>query len=739
VKIRNLAVSAALALSLSSPAHSTIFSSVRGIVHDPQHRPVKGARVTLGARASDWSQTTETSPEGSFEFAAVPLGEYIITITASELSPVEASLTVVSGSAPILHFTLQLAALKQTVDVTEMAESVATQASATAIMISREQVERTPGADRTNSLSMFTNFVPSASISHNQLHVRGGHMVSWWVDGIPVPNLNIATNVAPPFDPKDVDYVEMQRGGLSAEYGERTFGVINVVTRSGFERNNEGELVTSYGNFNTTNNQLSFGSHTQRFAYYASLNGNRSDLGLETPTSALLHDQASGLGGFTSLIFNATPADQLRFVGSFRNDHYHIPNTPEQQSLGLRDIDRERDAFANFSWVHTLSRIVLLTLSPFYHFNRAAYEGAPGDTPFIPNHRRASQYLGAQAALAATVGKHNTRAGGFVLGLRDGDFFGLTATDGTGLALRPNQNLWGDLEVAYFEDEYKFTPRLTLTGGIRLSRFSGLLAETAASPRLGAAVRLPRLGWVLHGTYGRFYQAPPLTTISGPLLELALSQGLDFLPLRGERDEQREFGLTIPIRAWTVEIGNFRTGSRNYFDHDVLGNSSIFLPITLERARIRGWETSVRSPRLLRRARVHLAYSHQYVEAQGGVTGGLTDFEPPPSGGYYFLDFDQRHTLSTGLDINLPRQSWASGNVSYGSGFLDGDGPAHLPAHTTFDLAAGKRFGEQWSLQAYALNVANRRFFIDRSNEFAGTHYAPPRQFAVELRYRFHY
>lgn len=136
---------------------------------------------------------------------------------------------------------------------------------------------------------------------------------------------------------------------------------------------------------------------------------------------------------------------------------------------------------------------------------------------------------------------------------------------------------------------------------------------------------------------------------------------------------------------------------------------------------------------------MHLAYSHQYVEAQGGVTGGLTDFEPPETGGYYFLDFDQRNTLSTGLDINLPRRSWAAANVSYGSGFLDGDGPAHLPAHTTFDLAAGKRLGEQWSLQAYALNVANRRFFIDRSNEFAGTHYAPPRQFAVELRYRFHY
>jgi len=559
------------------------------------------------------------------------------------------------------------------------------------------------------------------------------------VDGIPVPNLNIAANVAPQFDPKDVDYLEMRRGGVSAEYGERTFAVINVVTRSGFERNNQAELVTSYGNHHATHNQLSFGSHTERFAYYASLNGSRSDLGLETPGPERLHNQSSGLGGFTSLIFNATPADQLRFVGSFRNDRFQIPNTPEEHTAGIRDLDRERDAFANFSWAHTFGRGMLLTLAPFYHFNRAAYEGGPGDTPFVPDHRRASQYAGFQGALAAVVGKHNARVGGMALGQHENDTFSLTATDGSGLALEQNQKLWGNLAVAYLEDEYKLNRWLTLSAGVRLTRFSGLLTETAASPRLGAGLRLPRLGWVLHGTYARFYQPPPLTTISGPLLEFALADGLDFVPLRGERDEQHEFGLTIPLRGWTVDVSNFRMGSRNYFDHDVLENSSVFLPITLERARIRGWEASVRSPRLFRRAQFHLAYSRQFVEAQGGVTGGLTDFEPPETGNYYFLDFDQRHTLSTGLEVNLPYRSWASGNVYYGSGFLEGEGPEHLPAHTTVDLAVGKQFGEQWSLQAYALNIANRRFFTDRGNEFAGTHYAPPRQFAVELRYRFHY
>ena len=55
---------------------------------------------------------------------------------------------------------------------------------------------------------------------------------------------------------------------------------------SGFERDNEAELVTSFGNWYQTNDQLNFGGHTQRFAYYASVNGNRSDYGLQAPDRA---------------------------------------------------------------------------------------------------------------------------------------------------------------------------------------------------------------------------------------------------------------------------------------------------------------------------------------------------------------------------------------------------------------------------------------------------------------------
>jgi len=285
--------------------------------------------------------------------------------------------------------------------------------------------------------------------------------------------------------------------------------------------------------------------------------------------------------------------------------------------------------------------------------------------------------------------------------------------------------------------EYRSATRLTLTGGVRFTRFHGSLTETATSPRVGAAIRIPRVNIVLHGFYGRFYQAPPLSTISGPLLQFALGQGVDFIPLRGERDEEYQFGATVPIKGWTIEAGYFHTAAKNFFDHDALGNSNIFFPLTIERARIRALELTARSPQLFKRGQFYLAYSHQHAQGQGFVTGGLTDFSPPAD--LFFLDHDQRDTLSTGFTINLPSRSYVSGNLRYGSGFLDGDGPGHLRSHTTLDFSLGKGFGENWLVALQTVNVTNRQFLLDRANTFGGTHFSEPRQIYVELRYRFHY
>jgi outer membrane receptor protein involved in Fe transport len=718
---------------------ASVFGDVRGIVLDPQQRPIVAAKVTLLSRLASFSQTSQTDGVGDFSFRAVPIGEYIVTVESGGFSKSTLALIVLSDRTTVLHVQLKIAQVSQQVEVTGEPGRVDSGSPTPITLVSREQIAQTPGASRTNSLALITDYVPGSYVTHNQLHIRGGHQVTWLVDGVPVANTNIADTVGPQFDPKDIDYLEVQRGSYTAEYGDRTYGVLNVVPRNGFERDREGELLVSYGNFNQTNDQLSFGNHTKRFAYYASVSGNRSDYGLETPVPQVLHDQSNGFGGFASLIFNANPKDQFRLVTALRQDFYQVPNAQDAQDAGIRDVERERDAFINFSWVRTLSDKLLLTVSPFYHYNRAAFIGGRTDTPVVPTDERTSQYGGAQIALSALTRKHNAKAGFYGFWQSDAAFFSLQGDDVSGnpVTLQQRQNPHGNLAAFFVEDQYKPTSWLTLTGGVRFTRFHAALAENATSPRVGVAIRIPRVNVVVRGFYGRFYQAPPLSTSSGPLLQFALGQGFDFIPLSGERDEEHQFGVTIPIKGWAIDADYFRTGVKNLFEHDALGNSNIFFPLTIGRARMSAFELTARSPQVFRFGQFYLAYSHQRLQGQGTVTGGLTDFSPPED--LFFLDHDQRDTLSTGFTVNLPARAYFSANVSYGSGFLDGNGPDHLPGHTTFDVSFGKGFGENWRVALQTVNLTNKRFLLDSANTFGGTHSAEPRQIYVELRYRFHY
>ncbi len=731
MRVRRASVCLAFCLCYSMAVSGGPLANVRGVVHDPQHHPLQDAAVTLTCTGSGLKSTTNTDPNGEFLFKDVSQGECQVDVEAKSFGNQSQQITV-TEKAPVLHFQLELAKITESVQVS--ASRLDTQISTVQTLTSAKEVEETPGASQTNSLQMITDFVPGAYMVHDMLHMRGGHQVNWFIDGVPVINTNIAANVAPLINPKNVDELETERGGFSSEYGDRTYGFFNVLTPSGFDRDNQAELTTSFGNFYTTDDQFNFGGHTQRLAYYASLDGNRSELGLMNPTSAVIHDQQSGVGGFASLLFNVTPKDQLRWTMSLREDHYQIPNTPEDQAAGTRDLDLERDYLFGFNWTHTFSEGVLFTATPYFHYNSTRYLGGENDMPFVLDDRDRSAYVGGRALVQAQKKKHNARAGLEVWGQRDNAFFGLLANPG-GQRLNQQQQHWANSNAVFVEDQYKTTSWLTLDLGLRLTHYGGLVNENAADPRLGAAVRVPKLNWIVRGYYAYYYQPPPLNSLSGPLLQFALAQGFGFVPLKGERDIQHDFGLTIPFRGYALEVDNFHTSARNFLDHDVLGNSGIFVPLSDLGAIISGTEISVRTPEIHKRARLRIAYSNQRAEGVGPITGGLLE---DSSSGSFLLDHDQRNTLSTVLSLRLPGQFWATPTYSFGSGFLDGDGPNHLPPHSTVDLSIGKRFGENWSASVNAVNIGNARYLLDNSNTFGGTHYVNPRQIYGQLRFRFH-
>ena len=515
VGIRLLTTFFALTLAVSA----SVVGSVRGIIHDPQHRPVQNAMVMLKAKASDWSSTTNSDSSGNFVFNAVPLGEYVVTVAGVGFDQTQQEVVVMSGSQPVLHFALNVAGAKEMVNVTDTPESAPTDSSTPTTVVDRLEIARTPGAARSNSLAMITNFVPGAYITHDQLHIRGGHQTSWLVDGVPVPNTNIASNLGPQFDPKDIDYLEVSRGGYGAEFGDRTYGVFNVVPRTGFERNRQAELVLSAGNFYQTNDQFSFGSHTERFAYYASVNGNRSNQGIETPVPQVVHDAANGYGGFGSLIFNVDPSDQLRLVTSLRKDYYQIPYDPfpydiennlvngqltgQYPSLNLRDGDHEADALANFSWVHTFNTRMLLTISPFYHYNRANYDSSLND-PIATTQHRSSTYAGGQASFNANVKKNDLQVGVYSFYQQNNETLGAVFNDGSGNVFTDAGHPTGSIAAFFVDDKFKPFSWLTLSAGLaahvffrRSHRECHQSALWCRRQHSEAELDLPRLLWPL--------------------------------------------------------------------------------------------------------------------------------------------------------------------------------------------------------------------------------------------------
>ena len=733
-----------LFLAFAGASLATVFGTVRGIVHDPQHRPVSGIQVNLKAKASEFTLTGRTDDSGQFHFDGVALGEYTVAISDPNFVADQQSVAVLSGTAPILHFELRLPSQNETVVVS--ADAGQTETITPTTLVDRMQIGETPGASRANSMALITNYVPGAYVVHDQLHIRGGHQVTWLIDGIAIPNTNIASNLGPQVDPKDIDTMEAQRGSYSADYGDRTYGIFNVAPRTGFERDNEAELVLSAGSFYQTDDQLNFGGHTNRFAYYASVNGNRTNLGLQTPTSAVIHDAASGFGGFTSLIYNADSQDQFRVVAQLRRDFYQVPfdpNNPGTQGQFLRDANREHDSFVTFSWVRTFSPGLMLTISPFYHYNSANYQSTLQDFPSSATEDRSSKYEGGQATLSWIKDRSNLRVGLYGFSQQDGQIFGLICHDSSQCeTVDPPERHSpdGSLAALYGEEQFKATSWFTLNAGIRQTHFSGGVVENTTSPRVGASLRIPKLHWVFRAFYGHFYQAPPLLTVSGPLLEAANNQNLSFIPLHGERDEEHQFGVTIPFHGWTLDASNFLTRADNFFDHNNFNNSDLFFPVTIQGARINGWELTLRSPRIGHRAQVYLTYSNQLALAFGNINGGLTDFSF--GDGFALLDHDQRHTLHLGARYDLPFHAYASTDVYYASGFTNGDPTVpgeHLQGHTTFDLSLGKSFGERFSANLQAINVANRRVLLDNSFTFGGTHYLNPREIFVQVRCRFHY
>jgi len=709
---------------------------VSGTVRAENGLPLPGVVVRIGSDSRPGRETVSNS-EGLYTLTGLEAGRYRLTATLQGFSALEATIDVFAGQTTTLDLRLRVAPLSEKVIVKAAAAGL--QVTPSRAIVDRSEIERIPGALRARSLAAIVETTPSAVVTHDQVHVRGGHQIGYQIDGVPVPARTVGTNFALLFDPKDVEAIEFQRGAFPADYGDGAYGMSNVVIQSGFDRPRSAEAMLIAAGQQTYEGALAYGDHTDAVAYFGQLSANRTDVGLTPPGVSAIHNGAWGGGAAAKLWAPISPAQLVTVTGSARTDTFEIPRPPGNETRDSNQI--ERDGFLTLQWQHAGSGRTAWSVTPYYHYDRVALNAGAGAEAGASMDDRRIHYVGVRADYLVKSGAHEVKAGtNLYVGFLHDRFLlpvlSLPVVSEDQVSIEQKVDKAGVLGALYLEDRYRPSTGVTLNAGLRWDRSSAYLTESLLQPRVGLLASIPGTPLTAHAYAGRFFQAPPFQALGLGGAQFAFAGDQASLLVKAERDTQWETGLSFERAGTRIDVTYYETRARNFLDHEQLGASAVFFPVNVAEARLRGVEVSAAAD-LGKRVRTQLVYAYGFAEARGAVTGGLGDLEPRADAGYYFLDHDQRHTSTASLDWTMTARSWVHLAVRYGSGFLREDGPDHLPSHLTADVAVGLSGPSHWSAALEVENVTNQQYLINLSSEFNGTHVARPRSVGARLRFSF--
>jgi outer membrane receptor protein involved in Fe transport len=572
-------------LAVPGVLRSDTRGSIHGKVLDPTGAVVPGASVSLSGLLDGQAATAVTDAEGHFNFLFIEAGPYRLSAMVKGFQTVTENVTIVSGR--LLETSLRLRNLEGIVSEASVSDSADAPEYAASVHVglSQQTIEHTAGASE--SLSGVEAFTGTAWRSQEHLHIRGAHQIGFEVNGIAIPDQSLFGTVTPFVDPRNFRYMEVTTGGLLPEFGNRTAGVINAITRSGFDAGYRGRLEVAGGNLGRGSAFASFGDHVgEKFAYYvqsgslvsrrafnpppdrisdADADGNGKPDALDDPGRQDRHNYRRTFQSFANFEWLPNGRDSLNFVlGGYRSD-FQIPNTLEQEQFGRDYVQFERDHFQNLRWTRPLSPETLLTVSGYHHFNKLEVSGR-ADNPFVPlaGDNRRADYYGVEGSVAKHFGRHLFKIGNavYLTKLRD-DFSVLPNSAGPFAAASPPvysrvpARSWQD--ALYVQDQFDATERLSLNFGGRLDIFSatyklqaspGLeLSETFFGPRAGVSYRISDHATLFaNGAY--MFLPPPIEFFEFP----GSSNLVSFTPARPERDVQYDVGVHLLIRNQKIRI-----------------------------------------------------------------------------------------------------------------------------------------------------------------------------------------
>jgi outer membrane receptor protein involved in Fe transport len=232
-----------LAVSIAS-AQDTTTGSIAGRIVDTQHLPVPGATVTVVSPQGPKTFTTDS--DGRFFAAFLTPGSYDIKADLSGFRPVEQhAINVRLGQRIDLELTLQVGEVSDTVVVSEQTPVVDMTKTVVSTTLDSALLTGLPVGRRfSDALYLAPGVSSGGQVGMANPSIGGGSGLenNYIIDGVNVTNAGYGAlgsysivfgslGNGVPFD--FIKEAQVQTSGFSAEYGQSSGGVVNVITRSG--------------------------------------------------------------------------------------------------------------------------------------------------------------------------------------------------------------------------------------------------------------------------------------------------------------------------------------------------------------------------------------------------------------------------------------------------------------------------------------------------------------------------
>ena len=189
-----------------------------------------GVTVTISSPTLQGTRTTVTNENGDYNFSAIPPGKYKITFSLSGLTDVTKNVTVNLVETSRMDADMKMSAVSEAITVTANQSSV----------LETPQIQTNYKQDAINQLPIARNPVAQTSLTAGVTNGVNGPTISgamsydnlYLVNGA-VVNENIRGQAQNLYIEDAIQETTVLTGGISAEFGRFTGGVVSAVTKSG--------------------------------------------------------------------------------------------------------------------------------------------------------------------------------------------------------------------------------------------------------------------------------------------------------------------------------------------------------------------------------------------------------------------------------------------------------------------------------------------------------------------------